>query len=74
MEFSWTGRLLPKVCRWFSTLAPLIALTKKNQKFQQIDKYEYGFQKLKRRLTNAPIIVLPTDEVEFIAYCEYIQS
>ena len=55
----------------FSTLAaPLTALTKKDQKFEWTDKYERSFQELKRRLTSAPILVLPTDDMDFTIYCD----
>ena len=53
----------------FSTLAaPLTALTKKDRKFERSDKCEQSFQELKRRLTSAPIPVLPTDDANFTVY------
>ena len=55
----------------FSTLAtPLTALTKKDQKYEWSDKCERSFQELKRRLTSAPILVLPTDDMDFTVYCD----
>ncbi|KAL5542761.1 hypothetical protein UlMin_010471 [Ulmus minor] len=55
----------------FSTLAaPLTALTKKDRKFEWSDKCEQSFQELKRRLTSAPILVLPTDDAYFTVYCD----
>ena len=55
----------------FSTLAtPLTALTKKDQKCEWTDKCEQSFQELKKRLTNAPILVLLTDDAEFTIYCD----
>lgn len=55
----------------FSSLAaPLTALTKKEKKFDWTDKCEQSFQELKRRLTSAPILVLPSDNEEFIVYCD----
>ena len=55
----------------FSTLAaPLTALTKKDRKFEWTDKCEQSFQELKRRLTSAPVLVLPTDDTEFSVYCD----
>ena len=55
----------------FSTLAaPLTALTKKDRKFEWSDKCEQSFQELKRRLTSAPILVLPTDYANFTVYCD----
>ncbi|KAL5572587.1 hypothetical protein UlMin_022184 [Ulmus minor] len=55
----------------FSTLAaPLTALTKKDRKFEWSDKCEQSFQELKRRLTSAPILVLPIDDAYFTVYCD----
>ncbi|KAL5583419.1 hypothetical protein UlMin_015861 [Ulmus minor] len=55
----------------FSTLAaPLTALTKKDRKYEWSDKCEQSFQELKRRLTSAPILVLPTDDAYFTVYCD----
>ncbi|KAL5548886.1 hypothetical protein UlMin_004117 [Ulmus minor] len=55
----------------FSTLAaPLTALTKKDQRYEWTDKCERSFQELKKRLTSAPILVLPTDVTDFIVYCD----
>ena len=55
----------------FSTLAaPLTALTKKDRKFERSDMCEQSFQELKRRLTSAPILVLPTDDAYFTVYCD----
>ena len=55
----------------FSILtAPLTALTKKDRKYDWTDKCEQSFQELKRRLTSAPILVLPTDDTDFTVYCD----
>ena len=55
----------------FSTLAaPLTALTKKDRKYEWSDKCEQSFQELKKRLTSAPILVLPTDDAYFTVYCD----
>ena len=55
----------------FSTLAtPLTTLTKKDWNFEWTDKCEQSFQELKRRLTSAPILVLPTDNTNFTVYCD----
>ncbi|KAL5561979.1 hypothetical protein UlMin_031726 [Ulmus minor] len=55
----------------FSTLAaPLTALTKKDWRYEWTDMCERSFQELKKRLTNAPILVLPTDDTDFIVYCD----
>ncbi|KAL5544752.1 hypothetical protein UlMin_008536 [Ulmus minor] len=55
----------------FSSLAaPLTALTKKDKKFEWTQKCEQNFQELKRRLTSAPILTLPSEDEEFIIYCD----
>ncbi|KAL5540979.1 hypothetical protein UlMin_043776 [Ulmus minor] len=55
----------------FSTLAaPLTALTKKDRRYEWTDKCERSFQDLKKRLTSAPILVLPTDVTDFTVYCD----
>ncbi|KAL5558546.1 hypothetical protein UlMin_034757 [Ulmus minor] len=55
----------------FSTLAaPLTALTKKDRRYEWTEKCERSFQELKKRLTSAPILVLPTDVTDFTVYCD----
>ncbi|KAL5578482.1 hypothetical protein UlMin_020181 [Ulmus minor] len=55
----------------FSSLsAPLTALTKKNKKFEWTEKCEQNFQELKRRLTSAPILIVPSEDEEFTIYCD----
>ncbi len=51
-------------------MAPLIALSKKGRKYECTDKCELSFQELKRRLTSSPILVLPTDNMDFTVYCD----
>ena len=44
----------------FAKLAgPLTALTKKRTKFEWTDKCQKSFEELKRRLTTAPILIIP---------------
>ena len=44
----------------FSRLAaPMTRLTRKGVKFEWDDLYEKAFQELKRRLTSAPILIVP---------------
>ncbi|KAL5580094.1 hypothetical protein UlMin_012536 [Ulmus minor] len=50
--------------------APLTALTKKDRRYEWTDKCEKSFQELKKRLTSAPILVLPTDVTDFTVYCD----
>ncbi|KAL5558179.1 hypothetical protein UlMin_034390 [Ulmus minor] len=55
----------------FSSLsAPLTGLTKKNKKFEWTERCEQNFQELKRRLTSAPILIVPSEEEEFTIYCD----
>ncbi|KAL5573488.1 hypothetical protein UlMin_023085 [Ulmus minor] len=55
----------------FSTLAaPLTVLTKKDRRYEWTDKCERSFQELKKRLTSAPILVLPTDDTDFTVFCD----
>ena len=41
---------------------------KKDQNFKWMDKCEQSFQELKKRLTSATILVLPTNNAEFTVY------
>ena len=53
----------------FSRIAqPLTNLTKKNVKFVWGDDCEQSFQELKRRLTSAPILTIPSGSDEFVVY------
>ena len=51
-------------------VAPLTQLTRKDQPFTWTDKCEEGFQELKRRLTSAPIQVIPDVGKPFEVYCD----
>ena len=51
-------------------VAPLTQLTRKDQPFTWTDKCEESFQKLKRRLTSAPILVIPDMGKPFEVYCD----
>ena len=55
---------------FLSLAAPLIALTKKDRKFEWTNKCEQSFQELKRRLTSALILALPSKDKGFIVYCD----
>ncbi|GAB2289717.1 hypothetical protein Dimus_038059 [Dionaea muscipula] len=55
----------------FSTLAlPLTSLTRKNVKFVWSDACERSFIELKRRLTTAPILALPTEGGNFVIFSD----
>ncbi|XP_027905855.1 uncharacterized protein LOC114165426 [Vigna unguiculata] len=54
-------------------VAPLTLLTRKDQPFTWTDKCDESFQELKRRLTSAPILVIPDigkpfEEKKVVAY------
>ena len=55
----------------FSKLAtPMSKLTQKEVKFEWNDSCERAFQELKRRLTLAPILVVPERGQEYLVYCD----
>ncbi|TYK07530.1 DNA/RNA polymerases superfamily protein [Cucumis melo var. makuwa] len=55
----------------FSRLAlPLIALTRKNAKFEWLDKCEQSFHELKKRLVTTPILTLSVTGNEYMIYCD----
>ena len=55
----------------FSRLAtPMTKLTRKEVKFEWNDSCERAFQKLKWRLTSAPILVVSEREQEYSMYCD----
>lgn len=45
-------------------------LTRKGAKFVWDEKCEQSFQELKRRLTSAPVLTLPSDEGSFVIYSD----
>ena len=55
----------------FSRLvAPMTRLTWKGVKFEWDDLCEKAFQELKRRLTSAPIFIVPEQEQRYTVYCD----
>ena len=48
--------------------APLTNLTKKATRYEWMGQCEEAFQELKKRLTSAPILALPTADKDFTAY------
>ncbi|CAJ2645706.1 unnamed protein product [Trifolium pratense] len=55
----------------FSKLAlPLTQLTRKDQAFVWNVKCEESFQELKKRLTTAPVLILPDAKESFVVYCD----
>ena len=55
----------------FSKLAkPMTALLEKNAKFVWSDKCQANFDELKKRLTKAPVLILPDLSMNFSIYCD----
>ena len=60
-----------KFVEGFSSIAkPLTQLLKKDKKFEWTQKCEDSFQELKRRLTSAPILIMPDVTKSFDVYCD----
>ena len=51
-------------------VAPMTRLTRKEVKFDWDDRCEEAFQELKRRLTSAPILIVPDRGQGYIVYCD----
>jgi hypothetical protein len=55
----------------FSTISkPMTELLEKDKKFEWTSACEDSFQELKKRLTTAPILVMPNMEKQFSIYCD----
>ena len=55
----------------FSRLAaPMTRLTRNEVKCEWNDMCERAFQELKRRLTSAPILIVPKQGQRYIVYCD----
>ncbi|KAH0714923.1 hypothetical protein KY284_007828 [Solanum tuberosum] len=82
---SWSRPLIPSNIRSFLSLVgyyrrfvegfssialPLTTLTQKKAKFIWSEAYENSFQKLKDRLTFAPVLTLPKGTNSFVVYCD----
>ena len=52
------------------TARPMTELLKKDVKFEWSAACEKSFQKLKERLTTAPVLVLPNIHQDFVVYCD----
>ena len=50
--------------------APLTALTRKGKQYEWTQKCEESFQELKRRLTSAPILIIPTSGEPLVIYSD----
>ena len=55
----------------FSKLAkPMTRLTQKGVKFEWNETCEQSFQELKKRLTSAPVLIIPERDVGYTVYCD----
>ena len=55
---------------FYRLAAPMIRLTRKGVKFEWNDLCEKAFKELKRRLTLAPILIIPEQGQRYIVYCD----
>ena len=55
---------------FFRIAAPMTRLTRKEIKFEWDDRCEDAFQELKRRLTSAPILIVPDRGQGYTVYCD----
>ena len=53
-----------------NTAKPMTELTKKDKKFVWTEAYEKSFQELKKRLTTAPVLILPDIHEDFVVFCD----
>ena len=55
----------------FSSIArPMTLLLKKDKKFEWTEACEKSFQELKRKLTTAPVLIVPDIHKNFEVYCD----
>jgi hypothetical protein len=55
----------------FSKIAkPMTKLLKKNKDFEWIEEWQASFHELKKRLTSAPVLILPDLTKKFDIYCD----
>ena len=55
-------------------MAPMARLTRKEVKFDWDDRCEEAFQELKRRLTSAPILIVPDRGQGYTVYCDALKG
>ncbi|XP_047171847.1 uncharacterized mitochondrial protein AtMg00860-like [Vigna umbellata] len=51
-------------------VAPMTQLTRKDQPFAWTDRCEASFQELKKKLTSAPMLIIPDTARPFEVYCD----
>ncbi|PKI41879.1 hypothetical protein CRG98_037749 [Punica granatum] len=51
-------------------VVPLTRLTWKSVKFEWTNEYEQSFQELKKRMTTAPVLIIPSTDEGFVIYSD----
>jgi hypothetical protein len=70
-SFLGLARYYQRFIEGFSKISkPMTELLEKDKKFEWTVAWEASFQKLKKRLTIAPILVMPDMEKSFSIYCD----
>jgi hypothetical protein len=70
-SFLGLARYHRRFIKGFSKISkPMTELLQKDKKFEWTSAYEASFQELKKRLTTAPILVIPDVEKPFSIYCD----
>jgi hypothetical protein len=60
-----------RIIEGFSTIATLLTrLTRKNIRWEWSKECDESFQELKRRLTTAPVLILPSGTKGFVVYSD----
>ena len=70
-SFLGLARYYRKFVEGFSKLAtPMTKLTKKEEKFVWSEACQQSFDELKRKLTSAPVLTLPSGHDGYTVYCD----
>jgi hypothetical protein len=70
-SFLGLARYYQRFTKGFSKISkPMTELLKRDKKFEWTSACEASFQELKKRLTTAPILVMPDIEKSFSIYCD----
>jgi hypothetical protein len=70
-SFLGLARYYRRFIEGFSMICkPMTELLRKDKKFEWLAKCKHSFQELKKRLTTAPVLVIPDMEKQFSIYCD----
>ena len=70
-SFLGLARYYRRFVEGFSKLmTPLTKLTRKEEKFIWSEACQQSFGELKRKLTSAPVLTLPSGQDEYAVYCD----